>query len=234
MLARCLGVLAIACWGVADRGLLAQAPGSHSLSGQTVISDESAHAAAQTGEASWAGELVAPLPLAIDARSPVADEPTAVGIDCDCEGQPTRRVFAEALYWTVREGGSENWAQQITPLPQFGANLGTAQLIDAPFDWNAGYRVGFSAPKPDDVDVTVYYTNFRTSAVAQAAGEVYSAFLGNFYVGNPDGAIFGPHYRSAPLPSRLVSRFVRSSDSKARSLIKRSARVGTDRSTRQR
>jgi hypothetical protein len=34
-------------------------------------------------------------------------------------------------------------------------------------------------------------------ATNQASGEVYSADMGNFYIGNTDGADFGPHYQSA-------------------------------------
>ena len=109
-------------------------------------------------------------------------------------------LFADALFWTVREGGADNWAQVITPKGLLGSYVGTATLVDAPFDWNTGFRVGVGHQRVgDEVDATVYYTNFKTKATSQAAGEVYSAFLGNFYVDNTDGDSFGPHYRSASI-----------------------------------
>ena len=69
--------------------------------------------------------------------------------------------------------------------------------MDAPFQWRAGFRVGLGVQRSDGFDMTLYYTNFCTTATNEASGEVYSAFLGNFYVGNADGAGFGPYYRSA-------------------------------------
>ncbi|HEX3725541.1 MAG TPA: Lpg1974 family pore-forming outer membrane protein, partial [Pirellulales bacterium] len=110
----------------------------------------------------------------------------------------TRSWFVDLLYWTVREGAADNWAQIITPMAS-GSNAGTATLVDAPFKPNAGFRVGTSQQRDDGYDVTFYYTHFNTNASNQAAGEVYSAFLANFYVGNPDGIAFGPHYRSAAI-----------------------------------
>jgi len=113
---------------------------------------------------------------------------------------PPRQAFAEALFWTMREGAADNWAQVITPEGLLGSNVGTATLIDAPFDWNTGFRVGISRRRPHDgLEGAVSYTNFSTRATSRAAGEVYSAFLGNFYVGNPDGSSFGPHYRNAEI-----------------------------------
>ncbi|MGA2798131.1 MAG: Lpg1974 family pore-forming outer membrane protein [Thermoguttaceae bacterium] len=106
-----------------------------------------------------------------------------------------RYFFADALFWTVREGYNENWAQIITPKGDWGSNVGTATLVDAPFDWRTGFRVGAGLRRDDGFDATLYYTNFSTSAASQASGEVYSSFMGNFYVGNADGLDFGPHYR---------------------------------------
>ncbi len=109
-------------------------------------------------------------------------------------------LSADVLIWTVREGGAENWAQMITPQGLLGTYAGSAQLVDAPFEWNTGLRIGFGSPRIDDGwDARIYYTHFNTSATGHAAGEVYSAFLGNFYVDNTDGDSFGPHYRSASI-----------------------------------
>jgi len=117
------------------------------------------------------------------------------------QASPARRyTFAEALFWTLREGSADNWAQVITPEKLVDSYAGTATLIEAPFDWSTGFRVGWGRrAAADGLEGTVSYTHFRTRATSHAAGEVYSAFLGNFYVGNPDGALFGPHYRSADI-----------------------------------
>jgi hypothetical protein len=110
-----------------------------------------------------------------------------------------RHFFADALYWTVREGAAENWAQIITPHDGLWTNIGTATVIDAPFDWKAGLRVGVGAQRADGLDMALSYTNFHTSAASQASGEVYSAFMGNFYIDNPDGSDYGPHYHHASI-----------------------------------
>ena len=60
-------------------------------------------------------------------------------------------------------------------------------------------RVGAGVERNDGTDMTIYYTNFRTSATSQAAGEVYSAFMGNFYIDNTDGSDYGPHYHQASI-----------------------------------
>jgi hypothetical protein len=108
-----------------------------------------------------------------------------------------RYFFADVLLWTVREGLDENWTQIITSNGLSTGDAGTTTLVGAPFPWRAGLRVGLGVQRSDGFDMTLYYTNFRTTATNQASGEVYSAFLGNFYVGNTDGQDFGPYYRSA-------------------------------------
>lgn len=102
-------------------------------------------------------------------------------------------VFSDLLFWRVREGSAENWAQVITPK---GAHQ-SAKLVDAPFDWNTGFRVGVGYNSCHDWDAVLYYTGFQTKGVNQATGDVFSAFLGNFFANNTDGASFGPHYRNA-------------------------------------
>ena len=92
--------------------------------------------------------------------------------------------------------------QIITPmgfLGVLGTNVGTATLVDAPFDWRTGLRVGMGVQRCDGFDLNLYYTNFFTSATSQAAGEVYSAFMGNFYIDNVDGGDYGPYYRHASI-----------------------------------
>ncbi|WP_442481651.1 Lpg1974 family pore-forming outer membrane protein [Aeoliella sp. SH292] len=112
----------------------------------------------------------------------------------------TLTPFVDLLYWKLTEGSAENWAQEITPQGSLGSLIGTATLVDAPFDWNAGVRVGVDyANRDEGTRVGLYYTHFNTSAANEAAGEVYSAFLGNFYAGNTDGSGFGPHYEHATI-----------------------------------
>lgn len=118
-------------------------------------------------------------------------------IVCPVEATPTLTPFAELLTLKLTEGSAENWAQEITPLGM-GSLAGTARLVDAPFGWNAGVRAGIERAWPDEAAGTrLYYTYFGTEATNHAAGEVYSAFLGNFFADNPDGSGFGPKYRSA-------------------------------------
>ena len=134
-------------------------------------------------------------PLRGEPWTQQSDHACIPGDDCMCtQGDSSGRqrdFFADVLLWTVREGAAENWAQNIT-----GANqVGNATLIGAPFDWTAGFRVGTGVHRGGGFDTTLYYTNFHTSARNQASGEIYSAFLGNFYVDNTDGGDFGPHYQ---------------------------------------
>ncbi|MEW4565399.1 Lpg1974 family pore-forming outer membrane protein [Bremerella sp. JC770] len=109
----------------------------------------------------------------------------------------TLTPFAQLLTLKLTEGSAENWAQEITPLGS-GSLAGTARLVDAPFEWNAAVRAGIERAWPEPgTSIRFYYTYFGTSATNHAAGEVYSAFLGNFFADNADGTSFGPKYRSA-------------------------------------
>ena len=95
--------------------------------------------------------------------------------------------------------GRRKLVQIITPQQLGWTNISTATLVDAPFDWRAGLRVGAGVQRNDGFDMTLYYTNLHTSATSQASGEVYSAFMGNFYIDNTDGADYGPHYHQASI-----------------------------------
>ena len=146
-----------------------------------------------------------PLSIPFDSNDwPVGDVESLeeVIISDECSSCPVSAgqllVFSELLVFSVTEGGADNWAQEITPrgpAPSFG----TANVVDAPFDWKAGFRLGIAKRLDDQFDLTFYYTNFNTTATNQAAGEVTSAFLGNFYAGNTDGTGFGPSYRRADI-----------------------------------
>ena len=102
------------------------------------------------------------------------------------------------IFWTVREGAAKT-AQIITPQSIGWTNIGTATVIDAPFDWRAGLTSGGGVQRNDGFDMTLYYTNLHSSARSQASGEVYSAFTGNFYIDNTDGSDYGPHYHDASI-----------------------------------
>lgn len=96
-------------------------------------------------------------------------------------------VFAELLYWQPREGGDENWSQNIDPKgPEQSITL-----YPAPLEFNPGFRVGIGD------DIALYYTYFQTSAENHSSGNIYSAYLGNYFANNTDGAKFGPLYDSA-------------------------------------
>lgn len=124
----------------------------------------------------------------------MAEEPW---LACAEEVETTLTPFAQLLTLKLTQGSAENWAQEITPLGM-GSLAGTARLVDAPFEWNAAVRAGVERAWPEPcTSMRLYYTYFGTSATNHAAGEVYSAFLGNFFADNPDGTGFGPKYRSA-------------------------------------
>lgn len=102
--------------------------------------------------------------------------------------------FIDALIWQVRESGADNWAQKISP-----AGLQrSAKLVEAPFNWHAGVRIGFGHIfSQDSYDLVLAYTHYQTHASNQASDNVYSAFVGNYFANNTNGANFGPSYNSA-------------------------------------
>lgn len=105
-------------------------------------------------------------------------------------------AFADLLVWKLREAGTDNWAQNISPA---GTNQ-SATIIDVPFNWSEGIRVGVGHRDPDDaIDTVLYYTNFSTTGFNNASGIIYSSFLGNFFVNNTNGSGFGPTYQSASI-----------------------------------
>ena len=109
-------------------------------------------------------------------------------------------VFSELLIWQVREGGDDNWGQQIGPV----AKNQQVQLLDVPFKWNPGFRIGIGYDaKENPWNILLYYTWYKTQGTSQAStttDEIHSAFLGNFYANNTDGAgLSGPFYHQAGL-----------------------------------
>lgn len=103
-------------------------------------------------------------------------------------------IIAEVLYWQLREGSDENWAQNISPK---GAEQ-SVTIYDAPFSSSPGFRAGFAYEEPSGAwGAAMFYTYYQTSAKDRASGNVYSAYLGNFFACNTDGENFGPFYDSA-------------------------------------
>lgn len=106
-------------------------------------------------------------------------------------------VSADLLVWKVGVSIGENWGQIITP----SGPEQTVTLLQVPFKWNAGFRLGFGFELPNNCwDALFSYTRYHTKASAQAqtsSGGIYSPYLGNFFINNADGAGFGPNYRSA-------------------------------------
>lgn len=105
----------------------------------------------------------------------------------------SRYVFADALIWKLREGGTDNWGQQINPP---GANQ-PVKILDVPLNWSTGFRVGAGYNSPDLWDTVIYYTRYQVTSSSQASGNIYSAYLGNFFVNNTNGAsiVDSPYYR---------------------------------------
>ncbi len=110
-------------------------------------------------------------------------------------------VFADVLLWQVREGSADNWAQTISP----AGTTQTANLFDAPFNWNKGFRIGIGQNSLDDSwDTLLYWTSYQTKATSVASGKVYSAFVANYFANNTDGANFGPYYQNANILWRFA------------------------------
>lgn len=106
-------------------------------------------------------------------------------------------AFSDVLVWRVREGSADNWAQNITPTT---AQYRPVTLYDAPFNWNAGFRLGLGFKNAGDPwDAVLYLTRFQTKASNHVTGQIYSAYIGNFYINNTDGVHYGPYYSNASL-----------------------------------
>lgn len=104
-------------------------------------------------------------------------------------------VSADFLYWKAREAGADNWAQEISSP---GAEQ-SAEILGVPFNDDAGFRIGTGYQSNNNWDVAVYYTRYNTNASDTATGNVYSSYLGNFYVDNTNGADVGPTYGSGDI-----------------------------------
>ncbi|HEU5282142.1 MAG TPA: Lpg1974 family pore-forming outer membrane protein [Gammaproteobacteria bacterium] len=109
---------------------------------------------------------------------------------------PSKGVYADLLVWQLREGSADDWAQLITP----AGTQQSAQLVDVPFTWNPGLRLGgFYQSEDEHWRANAYITTYHTTGSNTASGQVYSALLGNFYAGNTNGLKFGPYYDFASM-----------------------------------
>lgn len=97
----------------------------------------------------------------------------------------------DALYWKLREGSADNWAQILDPAGTHRNN----KVLEVPFPYRGGFRLGLTYTHPNNIsDTSVFYTSYQSVGTSSASGRVYSAFLGNFFAGNTDGSKFGPYY----------------------------------------
>jgi hypothetical protein len=101
-------------------------------------------------------------------------------------------VFSDLLIWRVREGNATNWAETISSGP-----YQRVKVLNASFDWNAGFRVGIGYNSANSWDTTFSYTRYQTNAKNHGTGNIYSGYLGNFYADNPYGVNFEPFYQTA-------------------------------------
>lgn len=105
-------------------------------------------------------------------------------------------VFVDLLEWQVREGGADMVGELISPV---GTANPSVKLLDAPFNWSTGLRVGGGYRHANNWDGLAYYTKYRTQATNQlsAPGQIYSPYIGNFFQNNTNGKNNGPFYDAA-------------------------------------
>ncbi|MFI5333554.1 MAG: Lpg1974 family pore-forming outer membrane protein [Chlamydiales bacterium] len=170
----------------------------------------------QFGNGSEISLKIAPLgiiPLIVAIVSPLlcyAEEPStntknpANRLSNNPPGSPPNssdfNVFAGLIVWTAKEAGSDCWAEVITSNGSASSN--TLRQVD--FGWDPGFRIGAGYRlSHDHWDTQAYYTHFQTIGkdhVSNGPGTVHSAFLGNFYVNNPNGSgLSGPSYQKASI-----------------------------------
>lgn len=108
------------------------------------------------------------------------------------------KFFADFLFWTVRESGSDNWGINFSS----DTNQEVNDVLSVPFEWSPGVRFGVDyALSHDGWDMKGNYTRFSNQGNDQASSStgISSPFLGNFYVNNADGATVeaSPRYANA-------------------------------------
>ncbi len=117
--------------------------------------------------------------VASNAATPIANDSTF--------------AFIDILQWQPREAGADNWAQVFN----ISSGKTTVRLVDAPFPWNTGVRVGVGRTFYQTNDILFAYTHYQTTAKSVASGIVASAFDGAYFADNVNGASLGIAYRNA-------------------------------------
>lgn len=107
-------------------------------------------------------------------------------------------VFLTYLNWQLREGGDDDIGELISPI---GTSNPSVTLLDAPFDWNSGFRVGGGYKSAELWDAVIYLTSYNTKAntYISAPGQLYSPYIGNFFQNNTNGRNNGPFYNAEGL-----------------------------------
>ena len=102
--------------------------------------------------------------------------------------------YIDLLMWQIRESGADNWGQLSTTT----GSRTLYNVLDAPFDWNTGIRIGIGHEfKQGGYDVILDYTHYQATASNQASGTVISSFNGNYFANNLNGASLDIPYKSA-------------------------------------
>lgn len=117
-----------------------------------------------------------------------------------CPNSRDFNIFANLIIWTAKEAGADIWAEVIISDGVTSSN----DILQVDFGWDPGFRVGVGyGMKHDQWDTQAFYTWFNTrgkDVISSGLGTVFSTFLGNFYVNNPNGAgLSGPAYQSASI-----------------------------------
>jgi hypothetical protein len=106
---------------------------------------------------SWRSDLKKGILISLFAYAIVG----ASSLQASQSTQGTAFVFTEVLEWQVREGGADLIGELITPI---GTANPSVKLLDAPFKWNSGFRIGGGYRSTNDWDNVVYYTSYNTQA----------------------------------------------------------------------
>jgi len=114
-------------------------------------------------------------------------------------------IFADFLYWTIRETGSDNWGLNFS----IASTYQKIDVLSVPFKWNPGVRSGIDySLNHDGWDIKAIYTWFFTQAKdhQNSISHISSPYLGNFYVNNADGSDVqaAPTYASAEIRWRIL------------------------------
>lgn len=117
----------------------------------------------------------------------------AASAQASSNSTPRNYASLEILYWKATEGGADNWSKTISS----PGTSQTAQMYEAPFNWNEGLRLSAGLFFAADSDAFLTLTHYTTTAKNNALGIVYSSLDANYFANNTNGANFGPSYSSA-------------------------------------